>query len=319
MSATEDSPISDTVRCHACGTPLGLQVRFCRHCGAPTAGNPEDTNDLSRQPTNEAAGPEVPWPYAWQSPAYASPPLPPGYQPPPPPAHSEYHATSPSRADTGWPWPVIAAVLAAVVLAVSAILALVLATSGTGGSVHTATDLRITNPDEAGVEGQRTGSTSATGGLADGQSGQAPALGLTPYRGAKISAEVPTGWRMTENEATKSGYVESKWIDPAGSGDYTLIDASAATTGLTLEQDAVPVHSALRQESDYHEVAYRTGDLSGVNSWMWIFEISGDERIDYFFNRCATGFAVLGSSPTARFAELKATFRAVAQSVQAAC
>ncbi len=52
---------------------------------------------------------------------------------------------------------------------------------------------------------------------------------------------------------------------------------------------------------------------------MWVFRVPGDERIDYFFNSCARGFGVLGSSPVSHFKQMRATYRAVAQSTQAVC
>lgn len=142
-------------------------------------------------------------------------------------------------------------------------------------------------------------------------------LSLSPYHGARIAAEIPTGWGMLEDEAHKPGYTESKWTNPGNSNDTILIDTSSAT-GLTLEQDAAPVHQALLGESGYEQISYGPGDLSGVESWMWVFRISGDQRIDYFFNRCATGFAVLGSTVPTRFNQLRGTFRAIAQSVRSA-
>jgi hypothetical protein len=123
---------------------------------------------------------------------------------------------------------------------------------------------------------------------------------------------------MLEDEAQKPGYIESKWQSPANSSDTVLIDASPATK-LTLEQDATPVHKALASVSGYEELGYGPGDLTGLDSWMWTFRVDGDQRVDYFFNRCSLGFGVLGSTVPARFDQLRATFRAVAQSARSEC
>jgi hypothetical protein len=121
-----------------------------------------------------------------------------------------------------------------------------------------------------------------------------------------------------EDETQKEGYVESKWRNPANAGDTALIDAGRAPH-LSLQQDAAPVHEALTKEQGYQEIYYGPGDLTGVASWMWVFRVSGDERIDYFFEKCTNGFAVLGSTVPGRFNQLRGTFRAVAQSVQSTC
>jgi hypothetical protein len=139
------------------------------------------------------------------------------------------------------------------------------------------------------------------------------------YRGKQLTARVPSGWRMLEDEAQKAGYIESKWLNPAHPSDTVLIDASPATIGLTLEQDAAPVHNELQGSHGYEEIQYGAGDLAGVASWMWIFRVSGDQRVDYFYNRCALGFGVLGSTVPSRFDGLRATFRAVAESVNSHC
>jgi hypothetical protein len=133
-----------------------------------------------------------------------------------------------------------------------------------------------------------------------------------------MTASIPVGWTIEENEVRKPDEVESKWTDPADTSDYLLIDEHQATH-LTPEQDAAPVHASTEQTSGYREVYYGGGDLTGVDSWMWVFELPEAERIDYFFERCTNTFGVLGSASAADFGQLKSTFRAVAQSVQSTC
>lgn len=133
-----------------------------------------------------------------------------------------------------------------------------------------------------------------------------------------MTASVPAGWTIEENEVQRPNEVESKWIDPANAEDYLLIDAHQATH-LSPEQDAAPVHASTEQTDGYREIYYGGGDLTGVDSWMWIFELPEAERIDYFFERCTNTFGVLGSANAAGFAELRSMFRAVAESVQSTC
>jgi hypothetical protein len=210
------------------------------------------------------------------------------------------------------------------VLIAGAIVAIALATTSGGGGIHAATVVTVTAPAETTASSSKSGasenshlpspSAKSSHAITSGSSG----LNLVSYHGAITSAEIPAGWSMLEDETQKSGYVESKWRNPANPNDSVLIDSSPATS-LTLEQDAAPVHNALLNASGYQELSYGPGDLNGVASWMWVFRISGDQRIDYFFNRCTGGYGVLGSTVQGQFNQLRATFRSVAQSVQATC
>jgi hypothetical protein len=133
-----------------------------------------------------------------------------------------------------------------------------------------------------------------------------------------MTASIPVGWKIEESEVQEPDEVESKWIDPADPNYYLLIDEHQATH-LTPEQDAAPVHASTNKTGGYREVYYGNGDLTGVSSWMWVFELPEAERIDYFFERCTNTFGVLGSANAAAFGSLRSTFRAVAQSVRSTC
>ncbi len=133
-----------------------------------------------------------------------------------------------------------------------------------------------------------------------------------------MTASIPAGWTVEESEVQKPAEVESKWSNPADADEYLLIDEHQATH-LSPEEDAAPVHASTEQTSGYHEIYYGPGDLTGVNSWMWVFQLPEAERIDYFFEKCTNTFGVLGSTSTNRFGRLRPTIRAVAQSVQSTC
>lgn len=141
---------------------------------------------------------------------------------------------------------------------------------------------------------------------------------LIAYDGVGMTASIPADWKIEENEAKKPEEVESKWANPAEPNDYLLIDERRATH-LSPKQDAAPVHASTEQTSGYREIYYGAGDLSRVDSWMWVFKLPEAERIDYFFERCTNAFGVLGSASAADFAQLRPTFRAIAQSVQSTC
>jgi hypothetical protein len=208
------------------------------------------------------------------------------------------------------------------VLIVGVVVALALASRDAG--VHTAPLPIVTAPGvgtpKARPQGPEASSASPVQQAAGAEVPKAASedRAFVTYRGKQLTAQVPAGWRMLEDEAQKVGYIESKWLNPAHPSDTLLIDASPAT-GLTLEQDAAPVHRELQGSHGYEELEYGPGDLAGVASWMWIFRVSGDQRVDYFFNRCVLGFGVLGSTVPSRFDGLRAVFRAVAQSVSSRC
>ena len=207
-------------------------------------------------------------------------------------------------------------------LILGVVVALVLSSRGAG--VHAAPPPTVTavgvGTSSAHPQRSEASSASAVRRVAGAEASKAALEGqvFVTYRGKQLTAQVPSGWRMLEDEAQKVGYIESKWLNPAHPSDTVLIDASAAT-GLSLEQDAAPVHRELQRSAGYEELQYGAGDLAGVASWMWIFRVSGDQRVDYFFNRCALGFGVLGSTVPSRFDRLRATFRAVAESVNSRC
>jgi hypothetical protein len=138
------------------------------------------------------------------------------------------------------------------------------------------------------------------------------------YHGKGFTARLPRGWGIEENEVNKSGEKQSAWTRVSEPRDKLLIDFSPASN-LTLEQDAASVHEVVLHEEGSRELYYGAGDLSGVKSWMWIFRRPNTEMIDYFFNRCSTGFAVLGATSPERFTRLRPIVRAVAESVKPSC
>jgi hypothetical protein len=183
-------------------------------------------------------------------------------------------------------------------------------------TVTTAGEAAAPSPQAQAERGIHVSSSPVTTGASSSPASAQP--GFVAYHGRRIAAEVPAGWAILENEAHKTGYIESKWQSAADADDTVLIDFSPATD-LTLEEDAAPVHKDLQAAAGYQEIYYGVGDLTGSASWMWLFRVSGDERVDYFFNRCTLGFGVLGSTRSSHFARMRATFRTVAQSVQAGC
>jgi hypothetical protein len=235
---------------------------------------------------------------------------------------AQHQASSAELAHTGpRVWLLVAGAVIAFGVLGAAIVTMVLISSSGASSVDTTAIPTVTAPSASAASSlpasseKNSASTPALAGNERSSTAPTGILGLVPYRGANITAEIPSGWRMLEDETQKPGYIESKWGNPANSSDTLLIDTSPATRD-TLEQDAAPVHEALLSSSGYQQLSYGPGNLVGIESWMWTFRISGDQRVDYFFNRCASGYAVLGSTVPSRFSQLMATFQEVAQSVR---
>jgi hypothetical protein len=216
-------------------------------------------------------------------------------QPPPPPP--------PPPAEARSPWLLALAALAAVATVAAVIVVLALADGGAGNGVRSA------SPAPSVI------SLPAPTAPPSSEHERTKALATSVSQGALITAAVPRGWHALEREAHKPGYIESKWEDPYTPGVTVLVDTSPATAD-TLEQDAAPVHEALERLSDYSQLYYGPGDLTGLASWKWTFRDEGGQRVDYFFNRCASGYAALGSAPLTRFASFERVFRAFAESVR---
>jgi hypothetical protein len=252
-------------------------------------------------------------------------PLAPQYTPSPPHAHPAPQPPypqppEPTTAAGHSPWPLVAAASGAIALVAVAIVVLVLSNQGAGSGVSAATVPTLTTPGTPSPGARQATGSAASLPTSSNQARSSSAAGhsspsFVAYTGVSISARIPSGWATVEDEAHKPGYVESKWRDPTSPGDTILIDTSPSTPD-TLEQDAAPVHAALTKESGYREIFYGPGDLTGVQSWKWVFRVEGDQRVDYFFNHCASGYAVLGSAPPSHFARLEATFNAVTRSVR---
>lgn len=202
-----------------------------------------------------------------------------------------------------WPWadgikPLVNVIVAAIVAAI-VIVAL------HGGSTHTAS-------------GHASSSRHATKTVHRSHPIETALKNAATYSGKYFTVRIPRGWSSQESEVNRSGEKESTWADLAEPKNTLLIDFSPASNR-PLQEDTTDVHDTVLHEGGFRELYYGTGDLSGVESWMWIFRVYESKRIDYFFNRCSTGFAVLGSSTPRSFDKLKPVFRAIAESVRAVC
>lgn len=130
---------------------------------------------------------------------------------------------------------------------------------------------------------------------------------------------IPSGWVQEVNEKQIGHEAESKWASPSHSSEYLLLDVHTPTH-TTMREGAEPVREDLAKQAGYTQIYYGPGDLSQHSeSWMWIFEVEGDERIDYFFETCSNTMGLLGSAAPSRFDELRGTFREIANSFRSSC
>ncbi len=145
-----------------------------------------------------------------------------------------------------------------------------------------------------------------------------PSAPAPSYKEGNFVASPPAGWTNVEDGQRKSTYVESKWHSPSDPNEFLLVDMSPAS-GLPPQRAAAPVRAALQKQAGYHEASFGPGDLTEASSIEWVFEISGSERMDYFFSQCGHDFAVLGSTAPARFNQMAPTFTQFADSVNGTC
>jgi hypothetical protein len=192
----------------------------------------------------------------------------------------------------------------------------------TENEVQTASVAATKAKVQTGSGGSATSAKGSSGARAP--EGGTPTPNFESYEGPGYTAQIPSGWVSVENGVQKQGYQESKWQNPAAHEDYVLIDSSQQSAHSSFHpespaEEAAPVHRDLEKEAGYEELSYSTVELAGTPTQEWVFRVPGNERVDYFFQKCTGGFAVLGSTTPARFPRLAGTFKALAQSVEASC
>ncbi len=160
------------------------------------------------------------------------------------------------------------------------------------------------------TESPTTASSSATG---------SDAPSLTSYAGSNFSMMIPSGWVQDVHEKQLENEAESKWSNPGDSGEYVLLDVHAPIHE-SMHEGAEPVRDQLVRQPGYTQIYYGPGDLpQHPGSWMWIFEIEGAKRIDYFFETCSSTIGDIGSAAPSRFNELRGMYREIANSFRSEC
>ena len=131
--------------------------------------------------------------------------------------------------------------------------------------------------------------------------------------------EIFNGWPQDESDKRVGGYLESAWHDPASSITTLLIDSQTSDTSGPPNANA-----ELAQVQTNHLPGYRDRGLKGIRlggrpAVRWAFDVSGESRIDYFFEECGTSVVVRGSAPFVAFAALSESFREMAATIKVVC
>ena len=140
-----------------------------------------------------------------------------------------------------------------------------------------------------------------------------------PYRTPSYSVRVPEDWRLVADDVDHSVYQESKWRHPRSRDVAVVIDYTDGYRG-TAREGAETVREQVSAASGYRERSFELVPIGGGrHAWRWEFTLGGRRKVDYFFNGCGTGFAVLGESRSHRFVMYRATFERIARSLRPAC
>lgn len=130
---------------------------------------------------------------------------------------------------------------------------------------------------------------------------------------------MPAGWTQDEDDEDNGDRLTNRWRSPQDPDVYVLVDAQAPKAPGTPAENAESVRAQTSQTDGYQELEFTPITLAGEPALRWQFDLPGDRRVDYFFNRCDTSFAVLGVAAHDDFAEFEGAFHQVAESVKAKC
>ncbi len=182
--------------------------------------------------------------------------------------------------------------------------------AGSGTKTVSVPDTAVASP-AAAVSSQSTSSAAAA---SPHQTSSAPSAYRYTRTGYTIA--IPSKWTPTQRDVPEGNFASSVWTAPSGA--TITVDVVAGETTPPADK-AAQVQAALSGSSGYTQIASGPSAVDNGTAFRWLFDISGDERVDYFLNQCSTGIAVLGSSPLARFAGYRSLFAGAADSLQFTC
>lgn len=208
--------------------------------------------------------------------------------------------------------------LAVIALLVIAVGATLMISNSSSSSVEGASDDTLDAGQASAGDGSSSGDDQPRSRkpLRDGGA----ATPYTKFAGLRYSADIPTGWSAESIDEPESGTrLVSQWRNPDDDNTSVLIDSSDPGPDAPPIDSAATVRAQTSQSDGYREVSFEETSINGVPAAEWVFDIDGDRRVDYFFNSCGMGFAVLGSTSPSDFATWEPTFRRVAESVTPYC
>jgi serine/threonine protein kinase len=147
----------------------------------------------------------------------------------------------------------------------------------------------------------------------------APRTSYSSQSQALYTVDIPSGWTQEKDDQQIGDRLESIWRDPSDSNTAILIDAMTPASGQTPIGNAASVRADTSKTPGYQEVSFGPATVGPWDAAKWVFEVSGDERVDYFLGRCNTDVALLGSTSPGTFSTWSPVFRHAVGSVRANC
>lgn len=174
------------------------------------------------------------------------------------------------------------------------------------------------DPAESSVSSPPSGEGEGAKASSD-EANSPPAVETISVERTLFAADIPEDWDTEEVDEKNSGRFTNVWSDPSNPGVTILIDAQRPAPSVSVMDSAASVRAQTSQTEGYSEVSFEETDTSGGRTAEWVFDLPEGRRVDYFFQGCDVGVAVLGSAPASQFDEMEPTFQAVAASVVPRC
>jgi hypothetical protein len=228
-----------------------------------------------------------------------------------------------SRRDSGSSARTVAAIGGSVILAAGLIGAALVFSGGKEKTTRTIVSQSAKTAEAPPVEeAPARQDEAATDEGAAAEDATAEASSSSPastYSQALYTVAVPSDWVQEESDEPNGSYVESVWRNPAEPNTAILIDSESPAPSVSPLASAEAVRAQTSQSSGYRELAFEPTSLAGLPAARWVFDVSGDRRVDYFVNQCDVGIAVLGSTTPAIFGSMAPIFHEAASSVTVPC
>jgi hypothetical protein len=138
------------------------------------------------------------------------------------------------------------------------------------------------------------------------------------FERAAFTVALPRSWKVTARNDRQPGYVSNRWRS-ANSRRTTIRVDYTRNVRATAGASARALRHLVSRSSGYREFSFRRVKLGERRAWRWEFQLDGLRKVDYFFNACGTGYAVLGATTPKQWTAYKKTFSRAARSVEPKC